>query len=115
MNSFVLTLPAASGTALELYDADTAKRILMSMIGAWRPRWATFASHAMRARQNTVAPRLVVGWQTFVAAGPHSAAPPGLDVENVDGGVLVTTGTDPLHVADAQFGSAIEYLRASGV
>jgi hypothetical protein len=115
MNSFVLTLPAASGTAVELYDAEAAKRILMSMIEAWRPQWATFASHAMRARQNTVVPRPVVGWQTFVAASPQSPPPPGLQVENVDRGVLVTTGTDPLHVADAQFRSAIEYLRASGV
>jgi hypothetical protein len=113
MNSFVLTLPAGSGAAAGLYDAGVAAGILRSVVEAWRPRWATFASHAMRTRQGGAAPP-VVGWQTFVETPPPSPPPPGLHLEELDRGVVVTAGPDPLHVPDDQLAAAIAYLRTTG-
>ncbi|RZU51218.1 immunity protein 52 of polymorphic toxin system [Krasilnikovia cinnamomea] len=114
MNHFFLELPEVSDATTDLYDARSANRILASVIEFWQPDWATFASFTMRDHQKAEAGRPFAGWQTYLSQAPALSPPPGIRAEQTNGGgVLITAGTDPLHVTESDLSAAITYLGAT--
>ncbi|MGK5533677.1 Imm52 family immunity protein [Streptomyces sp. URMC 129] len=115
MNYFTLTLPEPLEAATELYEPDVARAVFRAVVEAWSPTWATYASYAMRERQRTAPGQPVGGWLTYLDGklGSSTQNRPEVSVEPFASGVLVTAGTDPLNVSDAQLASVVNFLSAT--
>ena len=112
MNHFALQLPGPDeGTAAELYAARTARTMFCAAVAAWSPDWATFASDTMRAAQVGSSGGRVAGWMTYLRDVPElPVVAPGISVEPFGDGILITAGTDPLHVEDEAIAGLRAYL-----
>ncbi|MFQ6200304.1 Imm52 family immunity protein [Streptomyces sp. NPDC000405] len=111
-NYFAMELPEPVGAAAELYDSGIAKSVFCSVVEAWDPQWATFASYSMRAAQERNPGGPIAGWMTYVSGARKSVAAefPGLSVEDFSGGTLLVAGPNPLHVSDSHLSSVVEFL-----
>ncbi|MGQ5652492.1 Imm52 family immunity protein [Streptomyces sp. EKR5.2] len=111
-NYFTLELPEPVGAAAELYDSGIAKSVFCSVVEAWDPQWATFASYSMRAAQEGNPGCPVGGWMTYVSGARKSTAAevPELSVEEFLGGTLLVAGPNPLQVSDSHLSGVVEFL-----
>ncbi|MEH0825755.1 MULTISPECIES: Imm52 family immunity protein [unclassified Micromonospora] len=111
-NYFLLELPEPSEAAAELYDPEIARFVFCSVVEAWDPEWATFASHSMRAAQGGGPGRPVGGWMTYVSGDQEAAKGRalGLPAEEFSSGILLTAGPDPRQVSDSQLSNIVEFL-----
>jgi hypothetical protein len=115
MNNFVIQLPVPEADALELYEPDTAQDIIYSLVDAWEPEWATWASFSMRAAQ-AQGSGPVVGWLTYLGPQMASGVSAGVLTSEVSltshsTGVVIKTGETSLEVADERVLEIRERLR----
>ncbi|MGI5175326.1 Imm52 family immunity protein [Dactylosporangium sp. CA-152071] len=110
-NSCVLGPFSPSDTAAVLFEPAVARGILMALVEAWDPQWAAFTSNAMRESQHPSPGRPVAGWLTYVAGDKdlHSP-PPGVIVEKVAEGTLITAASDPRQVSGPQIAAVAHCL-----
>jgi hypothetical protein len=101
-NSVVVNLPPPSERSAKLYDRATASAVLMILVEAWDPDWATMTSNSLREAQGAGAGRPVLGWLTYLSA--NRGRPPALSapfsVEPVEKGAIVVA--DRIEDADAR-------------
>ncbi|MGW1199544.1 Imm52 family immunity protein [Streptomyces sp. NPDC002536] len=115
MNHFALELPEPSGLAAELYDPEIAGAVFRSVVGAWDPDWATFASYSMRAAQAAAPGSPVGGWMTYLSGAQELLAVEDREVriEGFSRGTLLVAGADPLSVSDSQLSAVRQYFPAA--
>ena len=103
-NAVVVGLPEAEGPALSLYQPRTGLAILKAIVAVWEPSWATWTNHRLRNAQQPKPGQVVVGWATYVqlpSPFPGGNLPPGVAVETLGTGVLITIGDNPVSVPEA--------------
>jgi hypothetical protein len=104
LNAVVVGLPEAEGLALSLYRPTTGLAILKAIVAVWEPSWATWTNHRLRNEQQPKPGQVVLGWATYVASPspfPGGNVPPGVAVETLGTGALITIGDDPVSVPEA--------------
>ena len=106
LNAVVVGLPEAEGPALSLYRPMTGLAILKSIVAVWEPSWVTWTNHRLRNAQQPKPGQVVAGWATYVASPspspfPGGNLPPGVAVETLGTGVLITIGDDPVSVPES--------------
>jgi Immunity protein 52 len=102
-NAVALTLPAAGGLGIEVYQPLAALHIMRALAECWEPDWATLTSHALRRAQGPPPRSLVVGWMTYMAAPRHVDAtrlPEQASVEDLAAGTLITIGSEVTAVTE---------------
>jgi hypothetical protein len=93
MNSFVLNLPSPEAGGAQFYEPSTARALVMAVVAAWEPDWATFASHRLREAVDPAPRQPVTGWITYLSARGRRPVPSrlGAVVEQLDDGALVVS------------------------
>lgn len=97
-NSVVMNLPKPEGAALALYTPAVAGQIVEAVVSAWDATWATWSSAGLRHRQGAAIADIVVGWQTYLAAGQavrDCPLPAGVTTDPLGSGLRLTIGKDP--------------------
>jgi len=99
-NSVAIQLPPLGLEGSELYEPSTARAITRSIVDAWNPAWATWASYTMRdVQQPSSTP--VFGWLTYLnsSLGARISTvplPPDVSVAKDLNGIMVQIGEDPV-------------------
>jgi hypothetical protein len=115
MNHFTVDLPEPVGGATDLYAPEIAKRVFRVVVESWDPLWATFGSYSLRAAQVQGAGRPIAGWLTYLSSRLGSQVEleeEEISVEPLLGGMLLTVGTDPLHLKDAHISTISKLIRS---
>ena len=112
-NRVVVNLPEAEGAAMSLYRRDTGFRLIQAVVAAWKPSWATWTNHRLRNAQQPKPGQVVVGWATYVPSQspfPGGNLPPGVAVETLGTGVLITIRDDPVSVPESSALAVRDFL-----
>ena len=98
VNHFVISTPDSLDELVEAMDLATAKRLLTTIAGSWRPDWATIATDEMREEQRPLPRQPIVGIATYLGRARHVTGdnlPGWASIEMVDHGTLLLVDTDP--------------------
>lgn len=104
-NAVVLYLPMGVS---EFREYAFVRRLLETVVNCWAPSTVVVSSTAFRKKLGGPGGSQTIGWMTwFAAPAVREALPKGIEVEPLDGGLLVTTTREvispdaPDHVATA--------------
>jgi len=92
-NVFVLNLPREDDLCSWM-TWEKARRIVVCLVTAWEPKWATLSSHEWREAQQPPAGTPVVGWLTYLSGLPSPPLPAEARSEPMGDGVLISASED---------------------
>lgn len=102
-NAVVINLPRSDEDLGALASAETARELMRLLVQCWDPEWSTLSSHDWREEQEAQPGEPVLGWLTYLRwLTEPSALPPGVAVERLGQGSLITAAPELTTVSGSE-------------